>query len=303
MNVEIRSRLTGKVILSLETDSIKSCVEEAVRFKISLSDANLSSVNLAGACLVGADLAYASLANAILTGSDLTGANLRETNLIRANLVGASLRFANLSKAKLSGADLHQADASNADFTGVEMSGTRATSAKLVGTNFRNANLADTDLSWSDLSYADLSKSNLAGANLRETNLLGVYLSDARLARAKNFSKYLTTPLYAMHDQPGAIRAYKLVNRDYEGTVVGGIVYEIGKTYSEPNADTDETEPCGRGIHLATLDWCLKQKRSSDKILIAEFTAADIAAIPIGSDGKFRVKKCTIVGEKRVEVD
>jgi hypothetical protein len=34
------------------------------------------------------------------------------------------------------------------------------------------------------------------------------------------------------------------------------------------------------------------------RILIAEFEAADIAAIPIGSDGKFRVFRCTIVGEK-----
>ena len=31
---------------------------------------------------------------------------------------------------------------------------------------------------------------------------------------------------------------------------------------------------------------------------LAEFEAKDIAAIPIGSDGKFRVHRCTIVGEK-----
>jgi hypothetical protein len=34
------------------------------------------------------------------------------------------------------------------------------------------------------------------------------------------------------------------------------------------------------------------------KIFIAEFTAEDIAAIPIGESGKFRVHKYKIVGEK-----
>jgi len=34
------------------------------------------------------------------------------------------------------------------------------------------------------------------------------------------------------------------------------------------------------------------------RILVAEFTATDIAAIPVGSDGKFRVFRCRIVAEK-----
>jgi hypothetical protein len=33
-------------------------------------------------------------------------------------------------------------------------------------------------------------------------------------------------------------------------------------------------------------------------ILIVEFTAKDIAAIPIATDGKFRVHRCKVVGEK-----
>jgi hypothetical protein len=34
------------------------------------------------------------------------------------------------------------------------------------------------------------------------------------------------------------------------------------------------------------------------RILVAEFTAEDIAAIPHGTDGKFRVRRCRIVAEK-----
>ena len=49
---------------------------------------------------------------------------------------------------------------------------------------------------------------------------------------------------------------------------------------------------------MATLDWCIKEWQQGYKILVAEFTKTAIAAIPIASDGKFRVHKCKIVGEK-----
>ena len=76
------------------------------------------------------------------------------------------------------------------------------------------------------------------------------------------------------------------------------IKYEIGNEYSNENADCDDTQRCARGINLATLDWCMREYRGGYRILIAEFEAKDIAAIPIATDGKFRVFRCTIVGEK-----
>jgi hypothetical protein len=36
-------------------------------------------------------------------------------------------------------------------------------------------------------------------------------------------------------------------------------------------------------------------------VFVVEHTAADIAAIPIGSDGKYRVRRCTVVAEKTLE--
>ena len=88
------------------------------------------------------------------------------------------------------------------------------------------------------------------------------------------------------------------MNKNNEGPYNGGIVYEIGKTVSVKNADCDETVQCSRGISLADLPWCLKEWKKGYKILVAEFTQKDIAAIPIGSDGKFRVNRCKIVGKK-----
>ena len=134
----------------------------------------------------------------------------------------------------------------------------------------------------------DLRGADLRGANLRRANLWG----------AKNISKYRTTNLHLLRDQIGKIRAYKLVNKNLEGPFNGGIVYKIGKTVSVENADCNENIECSQGISLADLPWCLNHWQMGYKILIAEFTAKDIAAIPIASDGKFRVHRCKIVGEK-----
>ena len=57
---------------------------------------------------------------------------------------------------------------------------------------------------------------------------------------------------------------------------------------------------CAAGVNLATLDWCIRELSAGYRILIAEFEAKDIAAIPTATDGKFRVRRCLIVGEKNL---
>ena len=213
MKFEIKNRFTGSVIFSLETESLRLCVEAAYK----------SGVDLRGANLRDADLRDADLRDADLCGADLCGADLRG-----ANLCGADLRD------------------------------------------------------------ADLCGANLCGANLRDANLCG----------AKGVNKNLCTPLLLLLDQPGKIRAYKLVNAEMEGPYNGGVIYEKGKVASVDNANTDDTEHCGAGINIATLDWCMKEWLAGYRILIVEFTAKDIAAIPIATDGKFRVHRCKVVGEK-----
>ena len=160
------------------------------------------------------------------------------------------------------------------------------------------ANLSSANLSYADLSSADLSSVDLRSADLSYANLRYANLSSANLSYAKYFNKLISTPLYFMLDQPGKIRAYKLVKSNGEGPYNGGIVYGIGGHYEVKNADKNEYEQCAAGINLATMDWCLREWREGYRILIAEFEAKDIAAIPIGSDGKFRVFRCEIVGEK-----
>ena len=168
----------------------------------------------------------------------------------------------------------------------------------LGGANLRGAYLSGADLGRANLRGAYLSGADLGGANLSGAYLSGANLSGADLRGAEGINKELTTPLYMLYDQPGKIRAYKLVTANGSGPWYQAITYEIGESYSVEDCDTNEQNQCGTGINLATLDWCMKEWKNGWRILIAEFDADDIACIPIGSDGKFRVRKCKIVGEK-----
>ena len=100
MKIEIRHRLTGAILFSLETESLKLCVEAAVKSRANLYGANLSGADLSGANLYGAylsraDLSYADLSRADLSRADLSRADLSGAYLSRADLYGADLSGAN----------------------------------------------------------------------------------------------------------------------------------------------------------------------------------------------------------------
>ncbi len=103
---EIKHRFTGSVLFSLETDSLKLCVEAAVKGDADLGDADLGDANLRGANLRGAYLGDANLRGADLGDADLGDANLRGANLRGAYLRGANLRGANLGDADLGDANI-----------------------------------------------------------------------------------------------------------------------------------------------------------------------------------------------------
>ena len=76
MIFEIKSRINGSVLFALETESLKLCLEAAIK-----ANANLSSAYLSCADLRNADLRGADLRGAILSYADLRGANLSYANL------------------------------------------------------------------------------------------------------------------------------------------------------------------------------------------------------------------------------
>jgi hypothetical protein len=72
-------------------------------------------------------------------------------------------------------------------------------------------------------------------------------------------------------------------------------------SYHVEDANMSPAVLCGAGLNVATLDWCLRNWAPGYKVLIIEFEAADIAAIPHASDGKFRLHRCTVIGEKALD--
>lgn len=147
---------------------------------------------------------------------------------------------------------------------------------------------------------ADLRGADLRRADLQRADLCGADLWGADLRGAMGCNKHRTTDLYILLDQPGKVRAYKLVDKNGYGPYRNEIQYRTGQTY-EAEINPDENEQCGAGINLATLPWCMSEWQPGYRILIAEFTIKDPATdicIPVASDGKFRVRKCEIVGEK-----
>ena len=191
------------------------------------------------------------------------------------------------SGADLSGADLSGADLSGAYLSGAYLSGAYLSGANLIGANLYGANLYGANLSRANLSGADLSGANLSGANL---------------SGAKGIVPALSTPLLMLLDQPGKIRAYKLVDAKLKSPIQssGKLTYKIGATIKVDDANTDPTEHCAAGVNVATLDWCLREWKEGYRVLIVEFTAADIAVIPTATDGKFRLFRCDVVGEKDI---
>ena len=117
IKMEIKNRYTNKVIFECEAESIKVCVEKAVKNRVDLSDADLN-----GADLRWANLSEVNLSEANLNGADLSGADLSEADLWRANLSKADLNGANLSEANLNGANLSEADLWRANLSKANLS-------------------------------------------------------------------------------------------------------------------------------------------------------------------------------------
>ena len=143
----------------------------------------------------------------------------------------------------------------------------------------------------------NLRDANLGGAYLRGANLGGANLRDANLRDANRIHPSRITPLHIILDQPGKVRAYKLVNEHNQGPFNGGLTYNVGETVEVDGCNTDPNDHCGAGINVATLPWCLDSWQPGYKVLLVEFKAKDVACIPTATDGKFRVYRCKVIRE------
>jgi len=247
-------------IKSLDGEILYEYEAEGNTIKKTLEEAVRQGVNLREANLWKADLRGACLGE-----TDLLGANLWGVNLPEADLREADLREADLWEANLRGADIQEANLQKAD---------------LQKANLRGANLREADLRGANLREADL-----RGANLREANING---TDLKIYRSDmNILRY----------QKGKLRAFKYLTTSMDSPYQA-CTYEVGGEYEEEDIDTDERNECGKGLNVATLEWCLRDTgmNITDNVYVeVEFDAEDIVAIPYLSDGKFRVRKLKVL--------
>jgi hypothetical protein len=204
-------------------------------------------------------------------------------------------------KKSLVGARLDGARLDGARLVGARLDGARLVGASLVGARLDRARLDRARLDGARLDGARLDGASLVGASLDGARLDRARLDGASLDGASGINPYRCTPLLMLLDQPGPIRAYKLVTASGYGPFNRGLQYKIGHPVEVHDADPDVSVRCSRGIHVATLDWCMREWQPGYRILIVEFTATDIAAIPTATDGKFRLHRCRVVGEKNLE--
>jgi uncharacterized protein YjbI with pentapeptide repeats len=191
----------------------------------------------------------------------------------------------------LSGANLSGAYLSRADLSGADLSG-----AYLSGANLSRADLSGAYLSGADLSRANLSGAYLSGANLSGADLSRANLSGADLSGAKNYTPERTTALAALPYLTGKIQAFKLVDAKGMSPIHSKrLQYEVGKVVEEPNANTDPGSHCGAGLNVADLPWVLREWSQGQRIFLVEHTAKDIACVPHGTDGKYRVVRLKVL--------
>ncbi len=82
-------------------------------------------------------------------------------------------------------------------------------------------------------------------------------------------------------------------NQDY--------VYELGQTYKE-ECDTEVTQDCGRGLHIAHLDWALKFGCGwSDLAILEVETKISDIVMPKNTDGKVRTSSLKVLREVPLE--
>ena len=130
-------------------------------------------------------------------------------------------------------------------------------------------------------------QADLQGAYLRGAYLRGTILEDI------NWLAYIGI----VPNKSGVAFAYKVTNAEGEGVYQGGINYDKASSFEVDKVDDDTNNQCSYGINLATFAWCLNEYTDkSRRLFMFRFNIKD-AVCPIGSDGKFRVKRCTKVGE------
>ena len=99
----------------------------------------------------------------------------------------------------------------------------------------------------------------------------------------------------------GKIRLYKAVHKrdgKYVADWDNDFIYTIGAVAEANGFTADPTEDCGRGIHMATLEWSAVYGQGWGDIALLELEAdADEIVVPLYETGKVRAPKALVIRE------
>lgn len=148
MNIQIKNRYNNKVIFEYdcEDNTIRKTVQEAIKAKVSLVQANLAGVNLKNINFNGVNLKAVNFSD-----SDLEHSTFDNACLVSSYFGFTNLRYVDFRKADLSGvnfvdsiieyADFRESDLTYARFEDAIIRCSTFKSANLTGANFKNASL------------------------------------------------------------------------------------------------------------------------------------------------------------------
>lgn len=191
----IRSTKENEIIFQSSAPTIREAVEEAVRNRVSLKNANLKDADLRHANLDKADLSNANLSNAALSNASLADANLTDAdlsnatadgiNLLRATLRRVHIMKGNFTRANLKSADMESCKISDTDFSQTYFHGTLSMKGTFEDCNFNQADLSHTLFQEASMPRCKFTHANLVLARFASCNLSGSSFEHSELANAQ----------------------------------------------------------------------------------------------------------------------
>ena len=106
---------------------------------------------------------------------------------------------------------------------------------------------------------------------------------------------------YGIENSNGKVKLFKAVRKHdgvYRSDWDADFVYTIGESVAADGFCTDPNEDCGRGIHMAYLDWCLAYGNCWADLAILEVEAdMSTVVVPKCGSGKVRAPSCKVIRE------
>ena len=110
---------------------------------------------------------------------------------------------------------------------------------------------------------------------------------------------------YGIENSNGKAKLFKAVRKHdgvYRSNWDADFVYTIGESVAADGFCADPNEDCGRGIHMAYLDWCLAYGNCWTDLAILEVEAdMSTVVVPKCGSGKVRAPSCKVIREVPLE--